>query len=221
LPWWRYDYDRLRNYLSKFVDFPIKTSLEKGQPRLLLTSVDIQDYTTPVVFDSYEKLHDAPVRRSNTASMAAITTYRDILSGKPRISKVWRIDRLESADATFGKITDFTPSTIRKLIQSGEIDARISIDRMEVIFAIEDLISDGIMSIEEGDEIMKEAREVITTEQLLYRKSKEEVIEAYNKFVKRIESKNMPPDRKEILISPGRDIIALLSEAENLKLANK
>lgn len=53
------------------------------------------------------------------------------------------------------------------------------------------------------------------------RKSKEEVVEAYNKFVKRIESKNMSPDRKEILISPGRDIIALLSEAENLKLANK
>src|SRR3546814_11174454 len=57
-------------------------------------------------------------------------------------------------------------------------DARISIDRMEIIFAIEDLISDGIMSMEEGDEIMKEAREVVTTEQLLYRKRKEEVEEA-------------------------------------------
>ena len=62
LPWWRYDYTPLRNYLSEFIDFPIKTSLEKGQPRLLLTSVDIQDYTSPVVFDSYEKLHDAPVK---------------------------------------------------------------------------------------------------------------------------------------------------------------
>lgn len=47
LPWWRYDYTPLRNYLSKFIDFPIKTSLEKGQPRLLLTSVDIQDFTSP------------------------------------------------------------------------------------------------------------------------------------------------------------------------------
>ena len=70
------------------------------------------------------------------------TTYRDLFLGKPRISKVWRIDRLESTDATFGKITDFTPSTIRNLIESGQIDARISIDRMEIIFAIEDLISD-------------------------------------------------------------------------------
>jgi hypothetical protein len=44
---------------------------------------------------------------------------------------------------------------------------------------------------------------------------------AYNKFVKRIESKNMSSDRKEILIGPGRDIVALISEAENLKLVNK
>jgi NTE family protein len=104
------------------------------------------------------------------------------LFGKPRISKVWRIDRLESEDAMFGKVTDFTPSTIRNLIRSGEIDARISIDRMKVIFALEDLITDGIMSMEEGKEVMKEARE-ITTEQLLYRIRKEEVVEAYNRFV--------------------------------------
>jgi NTE family protein len=403
-PWWRYDYTPLRNYLSKFIDFPIKTSLEKGQPRLLLTSVDIQDYTTPVVFDSYEKLHDAPVNRNTVAegkegkgngsrwyseygnsenrhivfydgigpdqvlasalgkyaidhphiedrttgtmrqlwdggylsntplrelltahrnywmeylrnnrgeegdklitqtpelevyivnlhplapkdipqdkdliddresdilfhdrttydeqvayaftdfvnmtrdlielarsnglsksveeilekkakaiarvSEYRLTTYRDLLFGKPRLSKVWRIDRLEGSDATFGKVTDFTPSTIKKLIESGQIDARISIDKMEIIFAIEDLVSDGIMSIEEGDEIMKEAREVITTEQLLYRKTKEELVEAYNRYVKRIEAKNISSDRKEKLISPGRDIIALVSEADNAK----
>lgn len=57
---------------------------------------------------------------------------------------------------------------------------------MEIIFAIEDLISDGIMSIVEGDEIMKEAREIITTEQLLYRKTKQEVIEAYDRYVRRV-----------------------------------
>jgi NTE family protein len=79
------------------------------------------------------------------------------------------------------------------------------------------LVSDGIMSIEEGDEIIKEAREVITTEQLLYRKRKEELIEAYNRYAKRIEAKNMTPDRKEKLISPGRDIIALVLEVDNAK----
>jgi NTE family protein len=415
LPWWRYDYAPLRNYLSKFIDFPIKTSLEKGQPRLLLTSVDIQDFTSPVVFDSYEKLHNAPVRRgaiverkgresngnggddggkwyseygssdsrhivfydgigpdqvlasalgkyaidhphiedSNTGTMRQLwdggylsntplrelltahktywmeylqgnrsnigkggkrgddmmitqtpelevyivnlhpltpkdipkdkdliddresdiffhdrttydeqvayaftdfvnmtrdlvelarsnglsgkvdeildknaktiarvgeyrfTTNRDLFLGKPRISKVWRIDRLESVDATFGKVTDFTPSTIKKLIEAGKIDARISIDRMDLIFGIEELISEGIMSIEEGDEIIKEAREVITTEQLLYKKRKAEIEEAYNWYVEKIKAKDLPPECEEILISPGRDIVALVSESSN------
>jgi hypothetical protein len=50
------------------------------------------------------------------------------------------------------------------LVQVGQFDAWISIDRMETIFDIEELISDGIMSMEEGEEIMEEAREVITTE---------------------------------------------------------
>jgi NTE family protein len=413
LPWWRYDYTPLRDYLSKFIDFPIKTSLEKGQPRLLLTSVDIQDFTSPVVFDSYEKLHDAPVKRSavierkgkerssgrngeggnwyseygnsgtrhivfydgigpdqvlasalgkyaidhphiedsNTGTMRQLwdggylsntplrelltahktywmeyfrrdrnnrggvgergddtmitqtpelevyivnlhpltpkdipkdkdliddresdiffhdrttydeqvayaftdfvnmtrdlvelarsnglskkvdeildknaktiarvgeyrfTTNRDLFLGKPRISKVWRIDRLESADATFGKVTDFTPSTIKKLIEAGKIDARISIDRMELIFGIEELISEGIMSIEEGDEIIKEAREIITTEQLLYRKRKDEIEDEYNKYVEIIKAKDMPSECKEILIRPGRDIVSLVMEA--------
>jgi NTE family protein len=403
LPWWRYDYTPLRNYLSKFVDFPIKTSLEKGQPRLLLTSVDIQDYATPVVFDSYEKLHDAPINlntivegkegrangrwyseygnsenrhvvfydgigpdqvlasalgkyaidhphiedittgtmrqlwdggylsntplrelltahksywmeylrnhrrrgggglitrtpelevyvvnlhtlapkgipqdkdliddresdilfhdrttydeqvayaftdfvnmaselaelarskglsksvdeilegKAKTLSRVAeyrFTTYRDLLYGKPRISKVWRIDRFESTDVTFGKVTDFTPSTIRKLIQSGDIDARIALDRLEIIFAIEDLISDGIMSIEEGDEVMKVARELLTTEQLLYRIKKEELVEAYNRYVKRIQAKDISPERKEKLIRPGRDIMAIVSLVDSAK----
>jgi NTE family protein len=420
LPWWRYDYTPLRNYLSKFIDFPIKTSLEKRQPRLLLTSVDIQDFTSPVVFDSYEKLHDAPVNRStivdskrgevggssdigggkwyseygnsdnrhivfydgigpdqvlasalgkyaidhphiedsNTGTIRQLwdggylsntplrelltahktywmeylreerksskreeggtegrdevmigqtpelevyivnlhplmpkdipkdkdliddresdiffhdrttydeqvayaftdfvnmihdlvelarshglskkvdeilekkaktiarvgeyrfTTNRDLFLGKPRISRVWRIDRLESSDATFGKVTDFTPSTIRKLIQAGQIDARISINRMEIIFGIEELISEGIMSMEEGDEIMKEAREVITTEQLLYRKRKDEIEKAYNEYVEQINAKDLPPECKEILISPGRDIVSLVYEIDSRK----
>lgn len=113
--------------------------------------------------------------------------------------------------------SDFTPNNIRTLIESGQIDARISIDRNQIIFAIEDLISDGIMPIEEGDEIIKEARKVISTEQLLYRKRKKELIVPYNRYAKRIEAKNMTPDRKEKLISPGRGIIALVLEVDNAK----
>jgi NTE family protein len=91
---------------------------------------------------------------------------------------------------------------------------------MKVIFALEDFITDGIISVEEGDEIIKEAREIITTEQLLYRISKEEVIEAYNRFVKRIEAKDISPERKEKLLDPGRDIIFLISKEGIFKHAS-
>ena len=88
---------------------------------------------------------------------------------------------------------------------------------MELIFGIEELISEDIMSMEEGDEIIKEAREVITTEQLLYKKRKSEIEEAYNWYVEKIKAKDLPPECEEILISPGRDIVALVSESANAK----
>lgn len=86
---------------------------------------------------------------------------------------------------------------------------------MEIIFGIEELISEGIMSMEEGDEIMKEAREVITTEQLLYRKRKDEIEKAYNEYVEQINAKDLPLECKEILISPGRDIVSLVYEIDS------
>jgi hypothetical protein len=86
---------------------------------------------------------------------------------------------------------------------------------MELIFGIEELISEDIMSMEEGDEIIKEAREVITTEQLLYRKRNDEIEEAYNEYVEKIKAKDLPPECEEILISPGKDIVALVSELSN------
>jgi NTE family protein len=48
---------------------------------------------------------------------------------------------------------------------------------MEIIFATESLISDGVISIEEGDEIIKEAIVVIISEQLLYKMRKEKLEE--------------------------------------------
>ena len=52
--WYIYDNKPLKEALEKFAKFPISTSFEKGEPRLLLVAVDVQD-ATPVVFDSYEK----------------------------------------------------------------------------------------------------------------------------------------------------------------------
>jgi len=53
----------------------------------------------------------------------------------------------------------------------------------------------------------------------LYKIKKEELVEAKNRYVKRIEAKNISPDSKEKLINPGRDIIALISELDNAKVA--
>lgn len=52
--WYIYDNKPLKESLEKFAKFPISTSFEKSEPRLLLVAVDVQD-ATPVVFDSYEK----------------------------------------------------------------------------------------------------------------------------------------------------------------------
>src|ERR687897_260790 len=319
-------------FLNQFVDFPIKTSLEKGQPRLLLTSVDIQDYATPVVFDSYEKQHDAPINRNKIAEgkegrangrwyseygnsenrhvvfydgigpdqvlASALGKYaldhpeiEDRVTGTMRqlwdggylsntplrelliahknywmeysrkirggnTESLFRTPELEvyivnlhplapkdipqdkdliddrESDILFHDrttydeyvayvITDFTPSNIRRLIKTGEIDARISIDRMELVFAIQDLISDGILSVEEGDEWIEEVRELLTAEQLLYRSTREELMDSYNEYVALIDTKIQSTERKKILIDPAKDIIALVSEmSDNAKRAN-
>ena len=52
--WYIYDNKPLKESLEKFARFPISTSFENGEPRLLLVAVDVQE-AIPVVFDSYEK----------------------------------------------------------------------------------------------------------------------------------------------------------------------
>ena len=50
--WYRYTNNPLKKSLEKFVNFPIATSPEKNEPRLILVAVDIAD-GIPVTFDSY------------------------------------------------------------------------------------------------------------------------------------------------------------------------
>jgi len=52
--WYLYSNGPLKQSLEKFAKFPIATSYEKKEPRLLLVAVDVQEGST-VVFDSYEK----------------------------------------------------------------------------------------------------------------------------------------------------------------------
>ena len=52
--WYRYDNQPLKKSLERFAKFPIATSREDNQPRLLLVTVDVME-SLPVVFDSYAK----------------------------------------------------------------------------------------------------------------------------------------------------------------------
>ena len=52
----RYDFSPLEDILKEYINqLPIQTSFDKAEPRLLLVSVDVQDCTTAVTFDSYQK----------------------------------------------------------------------------------------------------------------------------------------------------------------------
>ena len=53
-PWYQSRNEGLKQSLEKFIDFPIATDIEKGEPRLLLVTVDVQE-SLPVIFDSYPK----------------------------------------------------------------------------------------------------------------------------------------------------------------------
>ncbi|MGA7009924.1 MAG: patatin-like phospholipase family protein [Nitrososphaeraceae archaeon] len=52
--WYLFSNAPLKKSLEKFAKFPIATSYEENEPRLLLVSIDVQDGTA-VVFDSYQK----------------------------------------------------------------------------------------------------------------------------------------------------------------------
>jgi NTE family protein len=52
--WYLYSNEPLKKSLEKFARFPIATSYEEKEPRLLLVTVDVLEGTT-VVFDSYKK----------------------------------------------------------------------------------------------------------------------------------------------------------------------
>jgi predicted acylesterase/phospholipase RssA len=52
--WFQYSNEPLKRSLERFVRFPISTSYDDNQPRLILTAVDVAE-GIPVTFDSYPK----------------------------------------------------------------------------------------------------------------------------------------------------------------------
>ena len=70
-----YDKQPLQKSIQKFVKFPIATDYEKGEPRLLVISVDATE-GIPVTFDSYEGIKVQQVMAS--ASLPEFYEYEEI-----------------------------------------------------------------------------------------------------------------------------------------------
>jgi NTE family protein len=61
--WYRYDNSRLKETINRSIKFPIATSFDKKEPRLLAISVDVEEGET-VTFDSYVKEKETNTRKS-------------------------------------------------------------------------------------------------------------------------------------------------------------
>jgi NTE family protein len=61
--WFHYDNSRLKETISRCIKFPIATSFDKKEPRLLAISVDVEEGET-VTFDSYVKEKETNTRKS-------------------------------------------------------------------------------------------------------------------------------------------------------------
>jgi hypothetical protein len=65
----------LQKSIEKFVKFPITTNYEKGEPRLLVVSVDATE-GIPVTFDSYEKEDDG-IKMQHVMASASLPEFYD------------------------------------------------------------------------------------------------------------------------------------------------
>jgi NTE family protein len=61
--WYQYDNSRLKETINRSIKFPIATSIDKKEPRLLAISVDVEEGET-VTFDSYVKQKETYTRKS-------------------------------------------------------------------------------------------------------------------------------------------------------------
>jgi len=118
---------------------------------------------------------------------------------------------VEDTKDTFGKNTDFSPTSIIKLIEDGQSDAQISLNKMEIIFNIEDLIYDDILSEQEGGELMKKTKEVGTWIGPSH-EDKERVISSLHEFIllvnhtnaEKLSSKKRQTFRQIILLTSSK-----------------
>jgi NTE family protein len=124
--WYRYSNEPLRRSLERFAKFPIATTKEDNQPRLLLVAVDVAD-GIPVTFDSYPK--DDGRRK---------TEYGKFLSNNDKeigFEHVARYDEGITSDQVMASGSypvnfDFAKIEVEsypsELIRSGEVDGKVS-----------------------------------------------------------------------------------------------
>ena len=140
--------------------------------------------------------------------------YKDIIEGRLDITKVWRIDRSEDTEDTFGKNTDFSPTSILKLIEGGQVDAKISLNRMEILFNIEELIYDGVLTEREGEELLQKTKDVATSTGLRF-EDKKRVTSSLHEFIVLVNQMNtkekLSSEERHSLINPANNIINQLT----------
>lgn len=73
--WFQYKNDELKESIKKFVDFPISTTPEDREPRLIVVSVDIAEGAA-VTFDSYDS-QQGSISLENVMASASIPLFYD------------------------------------------------------------------------------------------------------------------------------------------------
>jgi NTE family protein len=142
--------------------------------------------------------------------------YKDLIAGRFNINKIWRIDRAADLEDIFGKTTDFSPTSIKKLIVRGENDARFSLNHMEILFGIQDSIDDGMLSHQEGTELIEKTIEVTTSIDLDFEKKKR-LINNLHKFTSQVNEmyatkSKLSQERAALLINSANTIIIQLEQ---------
>ena len=119
--WIRYHKDILRKGITDF-DFPISTSYEKGEPRLLVVGTNVKDGST-VTFDSYPTKSESGYYHSVTPSGYSKHTAR--LSGGIELAHVvasssiplfYELEEIDGAEFCDGGVLSNTP--LREVLQA-------------------------------------------------------------------------------------------------------
>jgi len=120
--WIRYEKDLLRRGIENF-NFPISTSYDEGEPRLLVVSTNVKDGST-VTFDSYATKSEAGDYRTST-SAAGYSKHTSRHSGGVQLSQVmasssiplfYDFERIGGEEYCDGGVLSNTP--LREVLQS-------------------------------------------------------------------------------------------------------